>query len=55
MFNKTYSDEERPARKVIYDANVAAFAAITDYTPGVNELTDKTDAEINCTFISMQL
>ena len=41
-FNKTYSPQEFSTRKLIYDATVAQFASITDYTPGVNNFTDWT-------------
>ena len=46
QFNKTYSEEEYPYRRDIYDQRIASFEDITEYTPGVNNKTDWTHSEI---------
>ena len=46
-FQKVYTDAEYSFRRGIYQARVEGFAKITDYVPGVNNLTDWTQEEIN--------
>ena len=38
--NKTYTNEEYPIRKNIYDNRISSYSNITAYQPGINNMTD---------------
>jgi hypothetical protein len=40
QLNKTYTNEEYPIRKNIYDNRISSYSNITAYQPGINNMTD---------------
>lgn len=39
-YDKQYEEKEYHERKKIYDQNILNFLNITDYEPGINNMTD---------------
>lgn len=42
-FNKNYSEDEYNRRENIYNERIANFSTITDYIPGISNITDWTN------------
>lgn len=45
QFGKHYEGQEYAFREATYNANVADFANVVNFVPGVNEFTDWTEDE----------
>jgi len=42
LYNRQYSPSEYATREVIYNQNIANFANVVNFIPGVNNFTDWT-------------